>query len=55
MSENKTFTLEEIKAAYWAIFHKSGEQWFRYTSTERENEESTEREWKYFESELKKH
>ncbi|KKL56791.1 hypothetical protein LCGC14_2241910 [marine sediment metagenome] len=27
---NKTFTEEEVKAAFWETFHKSGELWFSY-------------------------
>ena len=26
----ETYTLEEIKAAFWKAFHKSGELWFDY-------------------------
>jgi hypothetical protein len=38
----------EIKSAFWRTFHKSGETWFNYLGTDKENNDSTEREWDDF-------
>lgn len=49
MGDNeKQYSLEEIKKAFWATFHKSGELWFDYHGTDEENEASTESEWQLF-------
>jgi len=53
MDEDKKYTIEEIKGAFWAIFHKSGETWFNNLGTDEENENSTESEWNDFVYELK--
>jgi len=34
----KTFTLEEIKKAFWLEFHESGELWFPYRHDEDDDE-----------------
>lgn len=44
----KTYTLEQIKRAFWEQFHESGETWFDYLGTEKENESYTQGEWKDF-------
>ena len=36
-----TYTLDEIKRAYWSAFHKSGETFFDYLHDEKDCEEST--------------
>ena len=50
----KTYTLDQIKKAFWEKFHKTGELWFNYLGTEKENEEITQREWEDFIDELNK-
>lgn len=50
----KTFTLSQIKQAYWAKFHESGELWFDYLGSEEENEEATNDNWDEFLKELEK-
>ena len=52
--EEKIYTLKEIKQAFWAKFHESGELWFGYQRTEEENAEDTQSEWDDFIDELKK-
>ncbi len=42
------FSEEQIKAAFWKEFHKSGELWFNYLGTDKENENSTEASWLEF-------
>lgn len=48
----KTYTIEEIKKAFWSNFHKSGETWFDYLGTDEENDASTNEEWDSFLNEL---
>ena len=48
-----TFTLEQIKAAFWKEFHKSGELWFNYFGSEEECNASTEPAWRDFEESLR--
>jgi hypothetical protein len=50
---DKTYTIEQIKKAYWLSFHKSGELWFNYFGNEEENTSSTESYWREFEENLK--
>lgn len=47
MSERK-YTLAEIKAAFWAEFHKSGECWFDYLGSDEDCESSTRGAWLEF-------
>ena len=53
LSDQKLYTLEEIKEAFWKSFHKSGELWFNYLSDEESNKESTEEHWRDFSDYLK--
>jgi len=47
--QEKTFTLSEIKKAFWDNFHKSGEQFFSYyQDTEERNNQDTEDSWESF-------
>lgn len=51
----RTFTLAEIKAAFWSEFHQSGEQFFLYPqmmASQQECEEATESYWRDFMDEL---
>jgi hypothetical protein len=51
----KTYTLRQIKEAFWKEFHKSGEQWFSYfDDSEEENESCTNSYWEEFVEELEK-
>lgn len=52
--EEETFTLEEIKRAFWANFYGVGEIFFDYLDNEETNNESVEIEWNTFLEELKK-
>lgn len=47
MSEER-FTLEQIKTAFWAEFHKSGERWFDYLGGEEACARDTEGAWRDF-------
>lgn len=49
---NDTFTLDQIRRAFWATFHRKGEVWFNYLGSDEECEGSTEDEWETFRSEL---
>lgn len=44
----RKFSEEQIKKAFWEIFHKSGELWFNYFGTEEECNSYTENYWKDF-------
>lgn len=44
----RTYTLTDIKRAFWAQFHQAGEVWFNYVGTPEENDASTESEWAEF-------
>ena len=46
------YTLEEVKKAFWATFHESGELWFDYLGTHENNTEVTEEWWDTFLEEL---
>ena len=48
------YTLDQIRAAFWATFHKEGEIWFCYLGSEDENEESTVNHWQAFKEQLEK-
>ena len=49
----KTYTIDQIKKAFWANFHESGELWFNYFDDDLQNQKSTEAEWNRFCEELK--
>lgn len=51
--ERSVFTLKQIKQAFWAQFHKSGERWFNYLGTEEENTASTDEIWQQFVDDLR--
>jgi len=48
--EEKKYTLEEIKEAFWEAFHEHGELWFPYTriASEEECQEATTNYWEEF-------
>lgn len=48
------YPLVQIKAAFWAVFHKSGEIWFSYLETDEKNTEYTQKWWRDFVEELEK-
>jgi len=49
----QVYTIEEIKRAFWAQFHKSGELWFSYFEDEPDYcDYCTERYWEGFLSKL---
>lgn len=50
----ETFTLEQIKKAFWDNFHEAGEFWFDYLNSPEDNEETTDRYWSDFEAKLMK-
>jgi len=50
----KSYTIEEIKAAFWDEFHLGGERWFNYLGTDEVNEDSTQSAWESFLEELEK-
>ena len=41
----KTYTLDQIKKAFWEQFHESGEKWFNYFGAKKETESCTQNEW----------
>jgi len=43
--ESKTYTVDQIKEAFWKTFHKQGEFGFNYFGTDEQNEDSTRCEW----------
>lgn len=47
-----TFTLEQVRQAYWKVFHGAGELWFDYLGSPEENAESTAEHWAEFEAAL---
>ena len=47
------YSVDEIKKAFWATFHESGESWFNYLATKEENESSTQEKWEWFAEELR--
>lgn len=49
----RTYTIEEIRSAFWGKFHESGEAWFPYWRGEsRQNNIETEMQWLEFAKEL---
>lgn len=42
------YTEEQVRAAFWRTFHKSGELWFDYLDTEADCEASTSFAWYEF-------
>jgi hypothetical protein len=58
MHTKKTYTLDQIKIAFWKEFHESGELWFPYfhdyPNENIENEEVTNSFWAEFLEELDK-
>jgi hypothetical protein len=48
----ETFTLAEIKKAFFDSFHESGEFWFDYLGSPQENLESTTVYWDEFKDKL---
>lgn len=48
MEEKRKYTLAEIKAAFWAEFHKSGEIFFPYGEDEDSAQETTQSFWDDF-------
>lgn len=50
----KTFTIAQIRQAFWQRFHKKGEMFFSYLGDEQENQEATETSWEFFAKELEK-
>lgn len=48
MDHRDRFSLEEIRRAFWARFHKSGEQWFTYFGSEADCESATNGFWAEF-------
>jgi len=52
MPTEKTYTLEQIKAAFWKQFHKSGEAWFDNYNYEEECTHATDGYWRDFQEKL---
>lgn len=48
----RTFTLDQIKRAFWDNFHESGEVWFDYLGSKSENQAMTTDQWKMFSDKL---
>lgn len=48
IEEDKKYTIEEIKKAFWDNFHECGELWFGYLGTNEENDSITNVEWESF-------
>lgn len=53
MTENKQYSLEDIKFAFWSTFHRSGDVWFDYLGDADQNNISTSCHWREFEEYLK--
>lgn len=49
---DETFSLEQIKRAFWDNFHEGGEFWFEYLNSPEDNQESTDKHWEDFEKHL---
>lgn len=49
---DRKFALIYIKEAFWKTFHESGEIFFNYYSSDKDNERSTYSEWKDFRNNL---
>lgn len=52
MTMEETFTLEQIKKAFWDNFHEAGEFWFDYLGSSENNTEATDKYWEDFEARL---
>jgi hypothetical protein len=50
----KSFTISQIKAAFWEQFHKAGELWFDYLGSEEDNQSCTNGSWEEFLESLEK-
>lgn len=50
--EERLYTLEQIKQAFWNTFHKSGEIWFGYLGSEEDDNECTQEQWGEFKESL---
>jgi hypothetical protein len=48
----RTFTLDQIKRAFWDNFHESGEFWFSYLGSKSENQALTTEQWNMFSDKL---
>jgi len=48
VSEERKYTLAEVKAAFWKTFHEAGEIWLPYGDDKESNESSTESWWNDF-------
>ena len=48
MVKKTTFTLEEVKKAFWETFNESGELWFDYLDNAEENNKCTNEFWEDF-------
>lgn len=53
MDEEK-YNIDQIKKAFWKIFHESGEIWFDYQSNEKDNNNCTNSYWIEFKEELER-
>ncbi len=49
-----TYTLDQIKSAFWENFHGCGELWFSYLGSPKRNEGCTQDSWEEFLEELEK-
>ncbi len=50
----KTYTEQQVKNAFWRVFHKCGVVFFSYLDSEHDNEEGTNGHWREFLEELRK-
>ena len=50
----KSFTLSQVKEAFWEQFHEAGELWFDYLSSKEDNESCTVSSWEEFLESLEK-
>lgn len=48
------YTIDQIKCAFWEVFHESGELWFSCFGTEEDKQSYTMDYWNDFVEELKK-
>lgn len=48
MREDKRYTLDQIKRAFWLVFHEAGELYFSRSGTKEEREEDTNYYWNEF-------
>jgi hypothetical protein len=52
MEKELTFTLQQIKDAYWKCYHEKGEFWFSYLDGPIENTVATTTYWLHFQHTL---